>query len=85
MVESLVSEEKKLKENVSQEYLVGDKLTAADIVFIDFVYSQMLNPKHEDRVAYNTEILKKFPLFSAYIEKRKADFPRLKTRPVYEI
>lgn len=58
VIESLTAIEKKLKENVSQEYLVGDKLTAADVVFVDFAYSQMLNPNHEDRVAYVKEILK---------------------------
>ena len=70
-----------LKENVSQDYLVGDKLTAADVVYVDFVYSQVLNSNYGGRDAENKEILKKFPLFNAYIEKRKADFPRLENRP----
>ena len=83
--DSLAAMETTLKENVSQDFLVGDKLTAADVVYVEFIYSQALNPNHEGRDAKNKEIISKFPLFSAYVEKRKADFPRLENRPNHSI
>lgn len=73
--------EKRLKENSSQDYLVGDKLTVADVVWVDFFFSHALNPTlNEEQVAKRMEFLGKFPLLVEYANKRKADFPRFETR-----
>ena len=43
-VPALAALEKRLKDNSSQDYLVGDKLTAADVLWVDYVHSHALNP-----------------------------------------
>ncbi len=74
-IPTIVALEKRLKENSSQDYLVGDKLTAADVVWVDFIWSHALNPSNpEDTNKVTEEKLKEAPLFWAYVNKRKADF-----------
>lgn len=76
--------ENRLKENSSQEYLVGDGLTPADVVYVSFVYSAALNPKHAEAHKEKQDkfraLLATFPTAEAYFNKRKGDFPRLETR-----
>lgn len=74
--------ENRLKENSSQEYLVNDKLTPADVVFNNFIWSMALNPANpnKEKVEEFKALLAQFPTAEAYFNKRKADFPRLETR-----
>ncbi len=72
---TFVALEKRLKENCSQEFLVGDKLTAADLVWVNFVWSVVLNPTKSEEERKEIEAkFEKVPLFWAYVNKRKGDF-----------
>lgn len=73
--------EKRLKENSSQDHLVGDKLTLADVLYVDFIWSQAFNPTQSEEVmGRHKALFEKFPILRAYAEKRKADFPRFENR-----
>lgn len=76
--------ETRLKENSSQEFLVGDALTPADVVYNNFVWTMALNPMHAEEHKEKHEqfrgLLKNYPTAEAYFNKRKGDFPRLETR-----
>jgi len=63
--------EKRLKENKSQDYLVGRKYTMADFYMIGTAQWIILNPMAKDDFA---PIMKNYPILKAYIEKRLTDF-----------
>ena len=71
---------KRLEANSNQDYLVGDKLSMADVLFVDLRYSSFKSSPPEQV----EEIFGPFPKLTAYFEKRKADFQkRFDSRPDY--
>ena len=75
---------KRLEANSNQDYLVGDKISMADILFLDFRYSSFGGITEELKQA-NIERFKPYPKLVAYFEKRRPDFAKtLDNRPLYE-
>lgn len=62
--------EKRLKENSSQDYMVGEKITIADVVFLNAYYSMWLdeNTKNEERNSLYKAAIDKHPLFVKYVQ-----------------
>jgi len=67
----LAAVEKRLKANTSQEFLVGNKYTMADFLWINTGYSTILNPHNRDKHA---PVLKSFPAYKNYLDVRGKDF-----------
>ena len=75
--------QKRLEQNSNPDFLVGDKLSAADVVWNDLRLTSLRGAK-EDWAKMLDEIFGKFDKVQAYYAKRKADFQkRLDTRPDY--
>lgn len=86
LVPTLLVLEARLKDNLTQDYLVGRALTVADVVYTNFVWSILTNEARDE--AENQKMLaivKNFPLMWAYLKKSRARFPRLLKRPPSEI
>ncbi len=64
--------EKKLKENCSQDFIVGKKYTIADFFLLGFYGSILQNPAWNAAFAEN--IKTKYPVLQAYADKRMKDF-----------
>ena len=76
--------QKRLEQNSNQDFLVGDKLSAADVVWCDLRFTALRGAKDEEWKKMLDDIFGKFDKVQAYYEKRKADFQkRLDTRPDY--
>ena len=77
--------EKRLKENSSQEYLVGDKLSTADCLLCNLRFSLFSN-RDEPLQKLIEDAFSKFEALNKYFEARKASFQkRLDTRPKYNL
>ncbi len=63
--------EKKIKENVSQDFLVGDKLTTLDFAIFGFVKSMIKGGGMKDLLEPQ---LKNYPTFEAYVNKWFQEF-----------
>jgi len=64
--------EKRLKENCSQDFMVGCDYTIADFYLIGFYQHLMQN--EEWKKTFAGKLAEKFPLLAAYAEKRMKDF-----------
>lgn len=64
--------EKRLKENCSQDFIVGCKYTIADFLLLGFYANILLLP--EWNAAYAERIRTKYPVLQAYLDKRMIDF-----------
>jgi glutathione S-transferase len=64
--------EKKLKENCTQDFMVGSKYTIADFFLLGF-YASILNVPDWNK-AFAERIKTKYPLLQAYADKRMVDF-----------
>ena len=72
---------KRLKENESQEYLVGNKLSVADVLYCNFRFTT-LNQKDADKKAMIDGAFAAFEDVNKYFEARRGDFAkRLDSRP----
>lgn len=75
--------EKRLKENSSAEYLVGDKLSSADCLFCNLRFT-FLADKDPEKKKQIDEAFGKFEALGKYFEARKASFQkRIDSRPPY--
>ena len=81
---SLTAIEKRLEEKKdNKEFLVGNSLTIADVLWVHFVESYLFNDGFFDMEKWGIivkDIVSKFKNFSNFVKVRKEDFPRLKTR-----
>ncbi len=67
--------ENRLKANESQDFLVGSKITTADILYLNAYFSNWQDPNAQpERNAAFKEILDKHPLFVEYIGKVRKVF-----------
>eukprot|EP00830_Metopus_es_P020189 TRINITY_DN789_c0_g1_i2.p1 TRINITY_DN789_c0_g1~~TRINITY_DN789_c0_g1_i2.p1 ORF type:complete len:472 (-),score=113.76 TRINITY_DN789_c0_g1_i2:2-1378(-) len=66
--------EKRLKENKTQDFMFGRRYTMVEFYVVCTAKWILKNPQFADKFA---PILKHFPVFSAYMEKRLVDFPQL--------
>lgn len=68
--------ENRLKKNSNQDYLVGDKITVADVMYLNAYYSMWLdeNNKNEERNALYKAAFDKHPVFVKYIEGMRQKF-----------
>ncbi len=74
--------ENRLKANSSQNYMVGNSLTIADVLMCNLVWTKLLNESQPaEKLAPVERVLKKHPVLWDYAVKRKEDFPRLRIRP----
>lgn len=77
--------EKRLKENSTQDYLVGDKLSTVDCLVCNLRYT-FLNPPDEEKKKMIEAAFAQFETVNKYLETRKASFAkRLETRPKYHL
>lgn len=70
--------EKRLQDNSSQDFFVGDTLTIADVFWTNYYHSYLNFDKNEELMKLIEE---KFPTLNAYFLKGPERFPHLKTRP----
>ena len=76
--------EKRLKENSSAEFLVGDKLSSADCLFCNLRFT-FFGDKDPEKKKQIDEAFGKFEGLTKYFEARKGDFQkRLDSRPAYK-
>ena len=59
--------QKRLTSNTSQKYIVGDKLSIADILLAAFAYSRFLNEKNANKDV-QLPIVEGYPALLAYIK-----------------
>ena len=65
--------QKRLTSNISQKYIVGNKLSIADIALADFFYSKFLNEKNSNKDIHLSTI-EHYPTLLAYIQVRGEEF-----------
>lgn len=65
--------EKRLKANTSQNHMVGDKMTIADIAMFAVAYARFLNT-HNPNAGTELAIVEKYPVFLAYCKHLGEEF-----------